>query len=60
MNASTALRAPDVSLAARARSELVEETGMFARQLRQLGSFWLNNRHSAERMRVFIATELEQ
>jgi ADP-ribose pyrophosphatase len=42
-----------------ARRELVEETGFFAKHLRELGSFWPNNRRSAERMRIFLATELE-
>lgn len=42
-----------------ARRELLEETGLFAKHLRELGSFWLNNRRSTGRMRIFLATELE-
>src|SRR5262245_59807226 len=43
-----------------ARRELLEETGIYAHRLYEIGSFLINCRHSAERMRVFVATELEQ
>ena len=43
-----------------ARRELLEETGIYAHHLHEIGSFLVNNRHSAERMRIFVATELEQ
>lgn len=38
-----------------ARRELLEETGIYAHSIREIGSFLANNRRSAERMRVFIA-----
>ena len=43
-----------------ARRELLEETGFYAHRLREIGSFLINNRRSAERMRIFVATDLEQ
>ena len=43
-----------------ARRELLEETGFYAHHLDEIGSFLINNRRSAGRMRIFLATELEQ
>jgi ADP-ribose pyrophosphatase len=43
-----------------ARRELLEETGFYAHRLHEIGSFLINNRRSAGRMRIFVATDLEQ
>lgn len=42
-----------------ARRELLEETGIHANTVREIGSFLINNRRSADRMRVFVATDIE-
>jgi 8-oxo-dGTP pyrophosphatase MutT (NUDIX family) len=42
-----------------ARRELLEETGVYAHTIREIGPFLINNRRSAERMRVCVATDLE-
>jgi ADP-ribose pyrophosphatase len=43
-----------------ARRELLEETGLYAHSICEIGSFLINNRRSAQRMRVFVATDMEQ
>jgi 8-oxo-dGTP pyrophosphatase MutT (NUDIX family) len=42
-----------------ARRELVEEIGLYPRQIRQIGSFLVNNRRSAQKQHVFVAAEFE-
>ena len=43
-----------------ARRELLEEVGIYANTLTELGSFLVNNRRSAKKVWVFLATQLEQ
>lgn len=42
-----------------ARRELLEEAGLWAGQLTEIGAFLMHNRRSGLRCRVFVATELE-
>lgn len=42
-----------------ARRELLEEAGLWAGELREIGAFLMHNRRSGLRCRVFVATELE-
>lgn len=42
-----------------ARRELLEEAGLWAGQLTEIGAFLMHNRRSGLRGRVFVATELE-
>ena len=51
---------PDEEYEAAARRELLEETGVYARQVRQIGAFLVHNRRSGIQCRVFVATDLEQ
>jgi ADP-ribose pyrophosphatase len=43
-----------------AQRELMEEVGYYARELREIGSFLFQNRHSSRKCRVFLATQLEE
>jgi ADP-ribose pyrophosphatase len=47
------------SAAEAARRELLEETGIYAHTIQEIGSFLNNSRRSTERMRVFVASDLE-
>jgi 8-oxo-dGTP pyrophosphatase MutT (NUDIX family) len=42
-----------------AQRELMEEVGYYAHDLREIGSFLFQNRHSSRRCRVFVAAQLE-
>jgi ADP-ribose pyrophosphatase YjhB (NUDIX family) len=42
-----------------AQRELMEEVGYYAHDLRPIGKFYYMNRHTGQRCRVFIATQLE-
>ena len=47
------------SYAEAAQRELMEEVGYYAHDLREIGSFLYQNRHSGRRCRVYVATCLE-
>ncbi len=44
-------------LAEAARRELLEEVGIYAHQVEEIGSFLVNNRRSAQKQHVFLATD---
>lgn len=43
-----------------ANRELMEEAGLMTNQLELLGSYFVNNRRSAAKMHVYLATNLEE
>ena len=43
-----------------AKRELVEECGLLAHELTELGWYYTNNRRSAEKMYVYLATQVSQ
>jgi 8-oxo-dGTP pyrophosphatase MutT (NUDIX family) len=48
------------SYEAGARRELLEEVGIYAHTLQEIGAFLLNNRRWSGRCRVFVASQLEE
>ena len=48
------------SYPAAAQRELMEEVGYYAHNLREIGAFLFQNRHSGRKCRIFLATQLEE